>query len=173
MKTTNEHLSKPDKKLAAVCGLFCPSCTIFIAREEPERLQYFADRFNLSLEETKCYGCRSEKRLPYCESCKMVPCAAEKGVDFCGECDEYPCQHLKEFQAEYPHRIELWESQARIKEVGYEQWFEEMVEHYSCPECQTVNSAYDIKCRKCETEPGCAYVGQNKEEIMQQLSQMK
>ncbi len=34
-----------DKKLAAVCGLFCPACTIYIGtREDPDRLKASARR---------------------------------------------------------------------------------------------------------------------------------
>ena len=48
----------------------------------------------------------------------MAKCAAEKGVEICGECYRVPRKNLQAFQAEMPHRIELWKSQERIKEVG-------------------------------------------------------
>ena len=161
-----------DKRLAAVCGLFCPACRAFIGtKEDPEGLKVMALRFQRSLEEMQCNGCRSEKRCFYCKSkCIMAKCAALKGVDFCGECAEYPCSDLKAFQAEMPHRIELWESQARIKEVGYEKWYGEMIDHYSCPKCRTINSAYDQKCRKCGEEPTSGYVAKHKKEIEQFLA---
>ena len=156
----------PDKRLAAVCGLFCPSCMVYIAtHEDPERLKKIADTFQTSEDAVRCYGCRSEKRLPYCDSCKMVACAAEKGIDFCGACEEFPCEALKTFQAARPHRIELWENQKRIQEAGYAQWFEEMVEHYTCPKCQTLNSAYDVTCRECGSKPSCEYVGMHLREL--------
>ena len=120
MTEAEATLNKPDKRLAAVCGLFCPACAVFIGtREEPERLKMLAEMMNFSVEEMKCYGCRSEKRIPYCGNCKMFKCAAEKGIDFCYECEEYPCEELKKFQTEFPHRIELWKAQERIKEVGF------------------------------------------------------
>ena len=103
----------------------------------------------------------------------MSKCAAEKGVDFCGQCPEYPCKELQSFQAERPHRIELWKSQERIREAGYETWYAEMLEHFSCPKCGTINSAYDMKCRKCREEPSCAYVGLHKNKIMQHLAKTK
>jgi len=107
---------QPDKKIVAVCGLFCPACIIFIAqRESPEKRKKIAENLHLSVEALKCDGCRAENRFTYCETCKLEPCAAEKGLDFCGECEEYPCEMLKEFQAAMPHRIELWQAQARIK----------------------------------------------------------
>jgi hypothetical protein len=56
----------------------------------------------------------------------MMKCSTEKGIDFCGQCPEYPCADLKTFQAQAPHRSELWKSQERIKEAGYEKWYAEM-----------------------------------------------
>lgn len=161
-----------DKKRAAVCGLFCPACSVFIGtKEDPARLNVIAQRVQRPVEELRCNGCRSEKRCFYCESkCIMAKCAAAKGVDFCGECAEYPCMDLKAFQAEMPHRIELWKSQERIKEAGYEKWYAEMIEHYSCPKCRTINSAYDLKCRKCGEEPGSGFVTRHKKEIEQFLA---
>jgi hypothetical protein len=170
MEMAEESLCIPDKRLAAVCGLFCPACTVFIGtKEDPERLKGIAERLHRSVEELQCNGCRTEKRCYYCESCKTTKCAAEKGVTFCGQCTEYPCEELKAFQAEMPHRIELWKSQKRIKEVGHEKWYAEMIEHYSCPKCRTLNSAYDLACRKCGATPSCTYVGLHKDEIVKQL----
>ncbi|MEN6439647.1 MAG: DUF3795 domain-containing protein [Syntrophobacter sp.] len=166
-----EGVSAPDKRLAAVCGLFCPACTMYIAtKEDPERLQTLAGRQRRPVGELECHGCRSEKRCFYCqENCKMAKCAAEKGLEFCGECTEYPCAELVEFQAQKPHRIELWRSHELIAQIGYEKWYEQMIEHFSCPECGTLNSAYDISCRKCGASPSCRYVSLHKEEIVRYI----
>ncbi len=174
MERTDKSLCIPDKCLAAVCGLFCPACTIFIGtQEDPERLKGIAERLQRTVEELECHGCRSEKRCFYCGSCKKTRCAAEKGIEFCGECTEYPCEDLRIFQAEMPHRIELWKAQELIKEVGYEKWYGEMIEHYSCPECRTLNSAYDLVCRKCGKTPSCTYVSLHKDKIIQHLAKWK
>ena len=159
-----------DKRLAAVCGLYCEACSWFIATtEDPERLKRLAAQLNWSEEESKGYGCRSEKRLPYCEKCKMFACADERGIDFCSECEEYPCDELKQFQSAMPHRIELWANLDRIKSVGYKQWLKEIRKHYTCPRCQTLNSTYDLKCRKCGEDPSCSYVAKHRQEIEQYL----
>ncbi len=175
MERANESIRIPDKRLAAVCGLFCPACNVFIGtKEDPERLKVMAKHMQRTAEELQCSGCRSEKRCFYCESkCIMSTCARTKGVEFCGACAEYPCNELKTFQAEMPHRIELWKSQERIKAAGYEKWYAEMVEHYSCPACRTLNSAYDIACRKCGMKPSCEYVRLHKDEIMTHLAKWK
>jgi hypothetical protein len=150
---------QPDIHLAAVCGLFCPACMIYIAaREAPEKRERIARSFDLPVEDIRCDGCRSANRFSYCATCKMVACAAEKGLDFCGACADYPCDDLKAFQSERPHRLELWEAQSRIEAVGYEHWFAEMVEHYACPQCGTLNSAYHLVCRECGATPSCAFV---------------
>ncbi len=164
-----------DKKLAAVCGLFCPACHVFIGtKEDPARLAMMAQRFQKSVGEMQCNGCRSAKRCFYCETkCTMAKCAATKGVDFCGDCADYPCNDLKEFQGLAPHRIELWKSHARRKEVGLETWYAETIEHYSCPRCSTINSAYDLKCRKCGNDPSCDYVRLHKDEITRFVSGRK
>ena len=82
----------PEKKLAAVCGLFCPACTIYIgSMEEPARLRPMSDRFGASVEDMECHGCRSEKRGLYCnKACKMTKCASEKGVDFAASARTIP-----------------------------------------------------------------------------------
>ena len=129
-----------------------------------------AEMLKVPVEALECDGCRAEKRFAYCKTCKMAACAEEKGLDFCAECDEYPCTELKEFQAAFPHRIELWQAQARIKEVGYEKWFAEMREHYSCSQCGTINSAYHLSCRNCGATPGCSYVGLHKGKIEAHVS---
>ena len=174
MGSVKDFTCRPDPRLAAVCGLFCPACSLFIATmEDPARLERIAAAFGVSPEEAACRGCHSEKRGPYCQTCKMVVCAAEKGLQFCGECDDYPCTELEAFKQAMPHRIELWEAQARIREVGFERWFEEMVDHYACPACGVTNSAYDLKCRACGHQPGCQYVSRHREEILAQLEEMR
>ncbi|MEW5723660.1 MAG: DUF3795 domain-containing protein [Thermodesulfobacteriota bacterium] len=163
---------KPRKSLAGVCGLFCPACTLRLGTlEDPARLEASAARFNLPVEHLRCEGCRTEVRGFYCRECRMSNCAAEKGIDFCHECGEYPCLDLKQFQAARPHRLELWENLARIREAGFEAWFEEKLNHHACPECGTLNSAYDPACRRCGHEPGSEFVRRHKADIERYLKE--
>lgn len=164
----------PIKMTSAVCGLFCPSCTVFIGtKEDPERLKRLAITLNQTVEETHCHGCRSEHKTAYCQNCTMVECARQKGIEFCGECEEFPCAEIKTFQGLKPHRLDLWQSHQRIRDVGYEQWADEMREHYSCPDCHTLNSAYDLVCRKCGNDPSCRYVRMNKEGIVRHIQKSR
>lgn len=153
--------------LAAVCGLYCPGCIIYIAdRETPEKRADIAAFRQTPVEALRCDGCRSDNRYVYCDSCKLYACAMAKGLDFCGACEAYPCEDFKEFQAARPHRLELFEAQERIREVGAEQWLAEMEERYACPQCGTLNSAYHLACRQCGATPSNAYVAEHKETLL-------
>jgi hypothetical protein len=162
----------PDKTLAAVCGLYCPSCSAFIAtHEEPQRLAVLAARIGRTVDDVACHGCRSNKRSFYCrELCVMKSCAEKKGVDFCSQCDAYPCEALKTFQAAAPHRRELVTSLERIKDAGYEVWSREMAALYACPSCGVLSSAYDLKCRNCGAAPASEYVRRHGDAIVAHLT---
>lgn len=155
-----------NKRYAAVCGLYCRACRWFIATaEDPEMLKAFADQMHFTPEEARCKGCRSDQRLVYCATCKMAACAADRNIDFCSECDAYPCDELRQFQSAMPHRAELWDNLERIKTAGYQQWMKEIRQHYACPNCQTINGAYDLQCRKCGADPSCRFAAAHREAI--------
>lgn len=159
-----------DKKLVAVCGLFCPSCAIYIASNEDfNRLERQAKELHFTVEETRCEGCRSDKRNKNCDSCFMFTCSQKKGIDFCFECADFPCRELQDFQLQFPHRIELWKDLERIQSVGYEQFYKESIKNYSCSNCNTINTGWDVSCRKCGHEPSCNYVKHNIRKIEERL----
>lgn len=151
---------------AAVCGLYCGACSLFIAsREDPARLRFLAEQFGLSEEEIRCTGCRSKKRGAFCATCWITACAAGRGIDFCVECTDYPCVELERFQRERPHRADLWEDLRQLDLLGAERWQEWVRGKYRCPACGTINSAYDLKCRKCGENPSCSFVARHRPEI--------
>ena len=151
---------------ASVCGLFCRSCSVFIgSTEDPERLHRLAGLMGLSPEQVRCEGCRSAVLFAPCASCSFRDCAQSRGVAFCGACADYPCEDLKAFQAEKPHRRDLWKDQERIAQIGPEAWEEEQAIRYRCPACGTRNSAYDLACRGCGRDPSCPYVAEHREAV--------
>jgi hypothetical protein len=162
----------PDKTVAAVCGLYCPACSLFIAtRDEPQRLPLLAIRMGRTVRDVTCTGCRSGTTSFFCrENCTMKACAEQRGIDFCSQCDGYPCETLKAFQAAAPHRRELWSSLERIKHDGYEPWSRDMAALHACPNCGVLNSAYDLKCRNCGEAPSCEFVRRHGEAVVDHLS---
>ncbi len=166
----------PDLSATAVCGLFCQACSLYIGSTEcPERIEAFMKRWQKSRDEATCHGCRSRTLAWHCRGCNLKACAARKGVAFCAECADFPCAEFRAFVAgeladpviagKRPHRLELTADCAAIKEKGWQAWAIEKVESYSCASCGTINSAYDLKCRKCGHEPGNAFVARNREAI--------
>jgi hypothetical protein len=162
----------PVPATAAVCGLYCDACWLFIACHElPETLPpALAARWKSAGGPMHCDGCRTERRVQYCEACTMFKCAAERGHAFCVECDDYPCAELKSFQSEAPHRAELFESLRRIAEVGGNAWHAAVRERYACPSCGTLNSAYQVRCRRCGHDPASGFVASHREAILERLS---
>ena len=136
----------PNKTLAAVCGLYCPACTAFIAtKEEPERLQALAERMGRGVDDVTCEGCRSGKRSFYCRDlCTMKSCAYKKG--------------------------DFWSSLEHLKTDGYEQWSRDMADLHACPGCGVLNSAYDLKCRSCGKAPSSEYSRRHGEAVVAHLS---
>ncbi|MDF2523678.1 MAG: putative redox protein regulator of disulfide bond formation [Clostridiales bacterium] len=168
----NELLESKDH---AKCGLYCPACSAYIAtREEPERLDVIANRLNLTREDLMCKGCGSEQVSYFCRTCDIKSCANEKGYQGCAECIDMPCDKVLSFQRSgKPHRLEVVNSLNTLKEHGFKEWQEEQFMEYACQKCKTINSAYDLQCRKCRNEPGNLFVERHKEAISKHLATVK
>ena len=165
--------TSPNKDLVSACGLYCGACGIYLATQEnnSEKILQYAVVLNQTFDETLCDGCGAKRKSLHCSKmCTFIDCKQRKGVNFCTVCDEFTCQALNEFKSKMPHRIEIINSQYRMKEIGLEKWLLEMKDYFSCPQCKTVNSAYHMVCRKCGTTPSCKFVLQHRDLIEQYLS---
>ena len=153
----------PDKQTAAVCGLLCKSCGIYIATQEnnTESLKRIAERLQIPVEQVRCNGCRSDELSAHCRTCYFRECSDKKGIEFCSECSDYPCSQLKDFQSKMPHRVELFQSLNRIKKVGWENWYVEMIERHSCTKCNHLSGWYDFTCTQCGNSPSSHFVADN------------
>jgi hypothetical protein len=56
--------------------------------------------------------------------------------------------------------------------MGYDFWLRSIRSNYTCPRCQSLNSAYDLTCRKCGLEPSCDYVAKHRPIIEQTLKKV-
>ena len=162
-----------NKNLISVCGLYCGACGIYLATQENdiEKILKYAVVLNQSFDDTFCNGCRSSKKSAHCiKICSFIKCTFIKGIEFCGTCKQFPCKELTDFQSKMPHRVEIVESQNRLKEIGWEQWLIEMKEKYACSQCNTINTAYDLACRKCGNTPSCKFADLHKDLINKHLN---
>lgn len=151
---------------AAVCGLWCGACSLHLATlEGGDRLKSLAKRLELSIEDARCQGCRSDTLFQHCRACSFRDCAAERKLQFCAECVDFPCEKLQAFQAEKPHRADLWRDAQRLRDVGGEAWLAEIPARYACPACTATNSAYDLTCRACGHAPASPFVLEHGEAV--------
>jgi Protein of unknown function (DUF3795) len=151
------------KDTVAYCGLFCESCGIYIATKKNDgpELERLAQIMKTTKDKIRCEGCRSSVLSPHCRECGFTACAKTRGADNCEQCGEFPCVKLREFQAQLPHRAELFESAAYRKAHGVEKWLRKMTEDYSCADCGAINSPYYVSCKKCGKEPANPFVGRH------------
>lgn len=152
-----------EKQTAAVCGLLCKSCVIYIATKENNTalLNRIAGSLQLTLEQVQCHGCRSNILSGHCQVCYFRDCTKNKEIEFCSECNDFPCSRLKEFQTKMPHRVELFKSLERIKKVGWEKWYVEIVARHSCTECNKLNGWYEFTCSSCGNKPSNCFIADN------------
>ncbi len=155
----------PNKSLAGVCGVFCNACAIYQYTQQNNEaaLNLIAQRMNVPQDAIRCTGCRTSTKTAYCSNCHMIRCASGKGLEFCGECPDFPCKELEDFKSKMPHRVEIYESLERIKQAGWETWYTEMMEHFTCPGCHKINGWYDIQCKSCSHDPGSPFANKHRE----------
>jgi hypothetical protein len=169
----NEQESTLNKNLVSACGLFCGACGIYLATKEndTEKILQYALVLNQTYEETLCEGCGAEKKSLHCSGmCQFIHCKQQNGIGICVDCPQFPCELMIEFKSKMPHRFGILESQQRLKEVGWEQWLNEMTDLFSCSQCNTMNSAYQLACRKCGKAPACRFVAQHWDSLEKYLS---
>jgi hypothetical protein len=156
-------LAPPDT--VGVCGAFCRACGLFLgSTEEPARLEAFAKRTNRSPSEVTCHGCRSDVVCGHCRACKLRACAEGKGLSFCADCTEFPCAEIDALASKDITGQLIADCRA-IKEHGWEAWCSAKAADFSCPSCGTLNSAYDLTCRKCGHDPSNPLVGRHKDAL--------
>ena len=88
----------------AFCGIDCLECLAYIASQNDDTtaLKDIAlrwgqhDKQTYSVEDIRCYGCRSTVLNRHCYVCAIRDCSMEKGLRNCGECSEFICSKLRE-----------------------------------------------------------------------------
>ncbi len=142
----------------AVCGLSCRACAVYLAsRDGSDRLARLAEKLGHGVEETRCDGCRAERRSRHCRACSLAACAMERGQAVCGTCPDFPCPAYEAFRGALPHRREVLTDMADLLMRGPEVWLARMDARYACGACGEPNSAYDLSCRSCGHQPGSPF----------------
>lgn len=91
-------------------------------KEIPNFNEFWAFLTHISDKCNACPGCRQGGGPPFCGIRK---CAMKKGLDFRADCDEFPCRRIEGLAQGY---INLVPDMKRMKEIGFDAWFEEQKE---------------------------------------------
>lgn len=85
----------------SVCGYDCSKCPIYLATisNDLTKLKQILkkDSNELTIENSGCLGCFSEKVNHMCDTCFMKNCTKRRGIDSCGKCNNFPCDYTKKY----------------------------------------------------------------------------
>ncbi|MHC4479194.1 MAG: DUF3795 domain-containing protein [Planctomycetota bacterium] len=130
-------------KYVTYCGLYCELCSTrgrvpkqaaslsktmvkdgwdIWGKDLPNFKQFWEFLTRISDKNNACPGCRQGGGPPFCGIRK---CAKNKGVDLCVDCEAFPCHRIKGLAKGY---INLIPDMKRMKELGFDAWFEEQKE---------------------------------------------
>lgn len=147
-----------NKNLIGRCGLYCGACRIYRAYMDSEKLrEKFAKEFECSPEEIKCEGCQKldemgwDREKYWGNNCRIVKCLKKKNLNFCYECEEY--ETCKKFDKFYKIclkiGIDLRDNLAIIQSGNIDEWLEQEMERWKCPECSKSISVDLKECHWC------------------------
>ncbi len=140
-------------ELLAPCGLYCGVCGIFYAdRNDDEKLkERLANFYGFRPESLKCSGCLSQRRLAFCDSCKIRDCVDGKKISGCHQCVKFPCTRIKE----YPFKVAvqyMLKSTSERKGKTDAEWVKWNEEFFKCKVCGAPAFRGARRCPKCRGE---------------------
>ena len=94
-------------------------------KEQPNFKEFWEFLGQISDKKNGCPGCRQGGGNGFCGIRK---CAKKKGVELCADCEEFPCHRIEGLAKGY---INLIPDMKRMKEIGFDAWFEEQQERVS------------------------------------------
>ncbi|MGL5439547.1 MAG: DUF3795 domain-containing protein [Filifactoraceae bacterium] len=126
----------PNEETAAICGLFCGTCTFY-----PDH----------------CHGCLSDKLTAHCITCPngFRDCAKAHDVTRCYECVDFPCERLQKFKNIHfengiGHHLTVIIDLLYMKEHGVMPWVEKNTAENLCPKCGKLIYWMDKNCHCCD-----------------------
>jgi len=154
-----------NKELMAPCGLYCGTCSIYIAtRDNNEKFkQVLGNLYGTKPEETECYGCMQadppRKLYGYCKTCGIKSCVIAKGYYSCHQCDEWPCSLIEGFgfataKKVMKRAIPVWRKKVAEHgdEKGSVEWARAECERYYCSSCGSPLFRGAQRCRACKKQ---------------------
>jgi len=90
---------------SSFCGVNCEKCNVYIATTTDDNelkekvIKEWGELYKrtFSIDDIKCFGCKSGVLFGLCALCDIRPCNEEKGTDSCEDCKVFPCDRMKRF----------------------------------------------------------------------------
>lgn len=133
--------------LLGYCGLYCGGCRVYQATQAGTPAHY-EDGSPMV-----CTGCRSAGPVAiWCDTqCAIKTCCRDKGVENCLACADNPCEKMSGFMQDpaYPYHLEVQDNMKRLRDIGPEQWAQEMEARYHCKACAHAFNWFEHACSAC------------------------
>ena len=148
-------------ELVGICGIYCGTCPSYLAWQEndTEQLVRRARELGISIEDTQCNGCQSDRVMPASVECGagFRRCAREHKVTWCFECTSFPCERLKEFKNAHiesgiSHHEHLIDELQYITDHGIDSWLVKQEKAGRCPECGKKLYWFTRICSHCQAK---------------------
>lgn len=141
-----------NEQLVGACGIYCGACDHYLAgRENGKYLLKRDTDIGRRVADNPCGGCKNiEKLCQWCKECEIRNCASEKSLSHCGMCDQFPCDYFEEFKNGLLHKQVGYKNIQELTRVGVAEWLEKQEIRWSCPNCGSSFSFYEIQCSSCE-----------------------
>jgi len=138
-----------DIRYDSVCGLYCGACQCLIATEL-DVLESFAQNSEMSAEDLRCQGCKSDVHAVFCKNCTFKECALSRKIEYCFQCGDYPCEMLVALQKdECQHHSIVIENLSYLQKHGVKTWLDQQTQRWSCSTCNERFSWYSTTCKNC------------------------
>ena len=155
-----------NRELVGPCGLYCGVCAIYIAdRDDNRKLKeklvalykgetpgkgVLPGGEDLTVEDIRCKGCRSDEIFVYCRRCPIRDCVGEREYEGCYQCDDFPCSHIDNFPMTVGKKVIL-RAVPYWREAGLERFIRDEEARYVCPECGNKVFRGVMRCNRCGT----------------------
>jgi hypothetical protein len=138
IKTVTEMIIERFPELAP-CGIFCEVCPSY---------------------GKSCLGCSSEDQNQTRKSkwaCRLRKCCySTEELNYCVDCDKFPCKaHRQKLldshpgDARFAYRRDVDENFRMLRELGFDDLRNEIIQNHTCPACQGLIYFYHYTCSQC------------------------
>lgn len=142
--------------LVGACGLYCGACDHYLSNTASgKHLLERKTAIGIKVSQNPCGGCKVDcldKLCKWCRECSIRKCVIGKNLNHCRECKQFPCEEIEAFNGIHMHKREGYQNLARLSELGISEWLKEQEVRWSCRNCGSSYSFYELECFCCKSK---------------------